>query len=225
MFSAGMSIGAGAGTAILGGALMAASYTGHTTEEEDRRWTQDITDAAMSASSPGSLVGGGIGYAVGGREGMNKGALIGGLVEGVTAIGVAGVRAAGLRGAPAVAKIDAPLGEATLETWREMTKQQRRLYEIGQTTVRSGVWKQMGKLGIQGNPIAKGAFLSWRYGGRLGRLGIQFKAGSLLGFFKTLGTGGTPAARYVGSPLILGSTLLAKSFGIHTEQEFNKLTY
>ena len=200
MFSAGMAIGAGAATAVGGGILMAQSYRGKTTAEEDRRWTETLTDAAMVASSPGSAIGGGIGYAVGGREGMNKGAMIGGLAEGVAMIGVAGVRAAGMR-APAAARIADPVGEVTLAGWRQMTKQQRMFYEFGQITVRKSVWTQIEKLGIQGNPIAKGRFLFQEFGSKWG---IWLKASNPLNLFKTARTGGTPAARYIGGPIIQG---------------------
>ena len=79
------------------GALLTASYTGHTTAEEDRRYQTALSDAATVASSPGSAIGGGIGYAINGVEGMRTGALIGGIGEGVASLGVAGVRAAGMR--------------------------------------------------------------------------------------------------------------------------------
>jgi RHS repeat-associated protein len=205
MFSAGMAIGAGAATAIGSGVLLTASYTGHTTAEEDRRWQDALGDAALVASSPGSLVGGGIGYAVDGREGMRTGAMIGGLVEGVASLGVAGARAASLKAGPGLTE---PVGQVTLGQWRQMTAQQRTLYEWGQLTVRSHVWERIVAQGIEGNPIAKGRFLMQTFGGRFG---ILRRAWNPFLLRQTWSTGGTPVGLYLGPSLANGARAIMTS--------------
>jgi hypothetical protein len=206
LFAGGMAIGAGAATALASGALLTGSYTGHTSAEEDRRYSAALSDAAMVASSPGSAIGGGIGYAVNGREGMKKGALIGGLSEGVLSLGVAGIRAAGMaRAGPGLAE---PLGEVTLQQWRQMSTQQRTLYEWGQLAVRRGPWTEIVKRGIQGNPIEKGRYL-FEAGGRLGRFGIVLRAWNPLKLPSLMGTGGTPMGAYVGSWALSGAKAMA----------------
>ncbi len=208
MFSAGMAIGAGAATAIGGGVLMASSYSGHTTAEDDRRWTEAFTDAAMVASSPGSAIGGGIGYAVKGREGMRTGAMVGGLVEGVAAIGASMRAGSGLAAEP--------LGEVTTAEWQAMSRQQRTFYEWGQLTVKNNVWEQMGKLGIQGNPIAKGRFLFQTFGGRLG---ILFKAWNPFLLKATWGTGFSPALRLAIPAFKFAGIEAVRSVGLYEMQE------
>lgn len=198
MFSAGMAIGAGAATAIGSGVLLAASYSGHTTAEEDRKWTGALSDAALVASSPGSLIGGGVGYAVNGREGMRTGALVGGLAEGVISLGAAGIRSAGMKPGPG---LTGSVGEATLQDWRMMTAQQRTMYEWGQLTVRNSVWAKMGELGIQGNPIAKGEFLFKTFGGRWGILRNAWNPFLLK---TTWGTGLTAMGAYLAPSLMNG---------------------
>lgn len=198
MFAAGMAIGAGTVAAVGGAALLTASYTGHTTAEQDARWQGALTDAALVASSPGSAIGGAIGYAANGREGMRTGAMIGGLAEGFISLGVGGARAL-MRPGPGLNP--APMGEVALAEWRQMSAVQRSTYELGQTTVRSGVWQQIVARGIEGNPIAKGQFLIATYGGRLG---VLFRAWAPFTLFKTVSTGGTPMAAYAGSWLVHG---------------------
>ncbi|MFE7077104.1 SpvB/TcaC N-terminal domain-containing protein [Streptomyces sp. NPDC057620] len=197
MFSAGMAIGAGAATALGSAALLTASYTGHTTAEEDARWQGALSDAAMVASSPGSALGGAIGYAANGREGMRTGALIGGLAEGAISLGVGAARWAGMR--PGAGLNPAPLGEVTLAQWRQMSAAQRSLYELGQTTVRSGVWEQIIAKGIAGNPIAKGEFLLQTFGSRFQ---VFVRAWAPFTLARTASTGGTPMAAYAGSWLV-----------------------
>jgi len=205
MFAAGMAIGAGAATAIGSGVLLAASYSGHTTAEEDRKWTGALSDAALVASSPGSAIGGGIGAIVSGREGMRKGAFIGGLTEGVISLGVAGVRAVSMKAGPGIANLGR---EVTLDEWRMMSAEQRMMYEYGQTTVRSSVWAKMGELGIQGDPIAKGEFLFAQFGGRLG---IMFKASNPFLLLRTWGTGGTPMSAFLAPWLTHGTAMTGTS--------------
>lgn len=69
-----------------------------------------------------------------------------------------------------ISRLAETVGEVTIRQWARMTAEQRSMYELGQTTVRSSVWKEMGKLGIQDNPIAKGRYLISQYGGRMGIL-------------------------------------------------------
>jgi RHS repeat-associated protein len=214
MFAAGMAIGAGVGT------VAASSYQLATpnsrTAEEDRKFSGAISDAALVASSPGSAIGGAIGYAANGREGMRTGAFFGGLAEGAVSLGVAGFRANAMRAAgPGIAE---PVGEVTIQQWQQMTAEQRTLYEWGQKTVRSGVWKQIVDRGIQGNPIAKGRFLFDAFGSRWG---ILTRAWNPLMFARTLGTGGTPGAAYLGSYLAHGvGAGLSAGYG-RLSSEFN----
>ncbi len=216
MFAAGMAIGAGAATAVGSGILLTASYTGHTTAQEDRRWSEALSDAALVASSPGSAIGGGIGYAVNGREGMRTGALIGGVAEGVASLGVAGVRAAGMKAGPGIAE---SAGEVTLQQWRQMTSQQRKMYEWGQLTVRSHVWEKMGELGIQGNPIAKGRFLSQTFGGRMG---ILWRAWNPFLLKTTWGTGLTPMGAYLAPALMHGLSGIAVPLAAYVTHELSQ---
>lgn len=69
---------AAGGVIMLGGGmgLMGASYSGYTTAEEDRAVSETLHDVG-ALSSPFGLVGGGVGYAIDGREGMRTGALVG----------------------------------------------------------------------------------------------------------------------------------------------------
>ena len=202
-----MAIAAGGITALGSAGLLTASYAGYTSAETDRVWQTGLSDFALVASSPGSLLGGAIGYAANGREGMRTGAMIGGITEGVAALGYGAARAVSMRAGAGLAE---PLGEVTIEQWAKMTSEQRSLYELGQTTVRSGVWRQIEALGIEGNPIAKGRFLKDMFGGSLV---ASLKYRSLFGFFRTMGTGGTPMARYVGSWLMLGATNIVSAIG------------
>lgn len=217
MFAAGMAIGAGTVAAVGGATLLTASYTGHTTAEQDARWQGALTDAALVASSPGSLVGGAIGYAVDGREGMRTGAIIGGVAEGVISLGIGGAR---LLMRPGPGLNPAPLGEVALAEWRQMSALQRSTYELGQTTVRSGVWQQIVARGIEGNPIAKGEFLIATYGGRLG---ILFRAWAPSTLVKTVSTGGTPMASYAGSWMAHGVSRTVNTWANWMADRFNTL--
>jgi RHS repeat-associated protein len=214
MFAAGMAIGAGAATAIGSGILLAASYSGHTTAEQDARWQGALHDAGLFASSPGSVIGGTIGAIANGREGLRTGSMIGGLTEGVISLGVGVGRMATMRAGSGLAE---PVGEVTLSQWRQMTTAQREVYELGQVTVRNGVWKQIEAMGIEGNPMEKGRFLLSLFGGGStglwGRALAQLRAGAPWLLFKTAGTGGTPMAAYAGSWLMHGTGLLGGEIG------------
>jgi len=198
MFSAGMAIGAGAATAVGSTALLTASYSGYTTAEEDRRYSEALSDAALVASSPGSLIGGGIGFAVDGREGMRTGAMIGGFTEAGVSLGVAGYRSMTMRAGQGLATV----GEGvTLSQWRQMTTQQRKLYELGQTTVRNSVWREFVEQGIESNPLAKGQYLLDTYGSTFG---ILTQASNPFNLRVTWATGLTPAAAYYTPPMANG---------------------
>jgi hypothetical protein len=99
-----------------------------------------------------------------------------------------------------------------------MTAEQRSMYELGQTTVRSSVWKEMGKLGIQDNPIAKGRYLISQYGGRMG---ILIHASNPLNLIKTVGTGGTPMATHVGSFVANAARAGGSAYFTHLSSQFN----
>lgn len=87
-----MTIGAGAIMAGGSAGLMAASYSGYTTAEDDARVMGYLDDVGIVGSTPFGAVGGAIGYAVGGRRGMRIGGMIGGITQGIYTIGQAGLR-------------------------------------------------------------------------------------------------------------------------------------
>lgn len=221
MFSAGMAIGAGGSTVLLSTAQLTASYTGYTTIEQDHNIMMALTDALSVASSPGSAIGGGIGMAVDGQEGMRKGAFWGGVTEGVAMIGVMAYRGFTLRPPKNQIIPDKQVLEPTskkmgLEQWSQLTKRQRKLYEKGQRTVTDDAFEVMELKGIDKLPVEKGKYLSnmskaerdavltpWNYG-------------------KTWGTGLTPPAQYITPMLTRTLGVTFKSMIINSEGR-NKL--
>jgi RHS repeat-associated protein len=78
---AGMAIAGGTTGVGVGTAQLALSYTGQTTPEQERQ-LNEAASTAMMLSSPGGLVGGTLGVAVGGDEdSLRRGALMGGFAE------------------------------------------------------------------------------------------------------------------------------------------------
>lgn len=220
MFSAGMAIGAGGATSIGSAALLTASYTGNTTAQEDALYQSTLSDAALFASSPGSVIGGTVGYAIDDIEGLRTGAMIGGLAEGVAHLGVAGARAFSLRSSVQSGKSFAR--EVTLDEWRLMSSAERNLYNIGQTTVRDPIWWRMVAEGIESNPIAKGKFLQSQYGNWFGRL-IHAQSFNPATYLTTLKTGLTPSARYITPPLIFGASRIGISLFGYGVADLNSL--
>ncbi|OWY64946.1 hypothetical protein B7486_44570 [cyanobacterium TDX16] len=172
----------GIASTIVSALGLGASYSGATTKKQDAV-TNKAADIVLSLSSPGGLVGGTTGLVIGGEEGLERGALIGGLYEGAVSVGTAIAR---LRPGPGLSL--EPIAEASLEEWRKMSTAQRTIYEKGQLALRDQPYRALEAL----SPMQRGRELI--------RRGILRNINPF-NLPKLLKTGGTPGARFVGPSL------------------------
>jgi hypothetical protein len=193
--AAALAIAGGTTVSLLGAGELLGSYSGITTPKQE----QELNKAAGivgSLSSPGGIVGGVTGLMVTGDErGLQKGALYGGLAEGVLSLGIGLSR---LR--PGTGVFPEPTGEVSNETWLQFNKTQRSLYERGQLTLRDPVHGPLEAL----SPLERGRVLLER--GTISSV-------NPLNLRKTWHTGFTPGARLIGVPFGVGFLRLAASIG------------
>jgi RHS repeat-associated protein len=183
----------GISVTAVGGVQLATSST--RTAQQDAN-INEAADMTMSLSSPTALAFGTVGAGFGGEEGLKKGALYGGLLEGGASLASGGYNWFRLRGSGP--GLSGAIGEnVSFEQWKTMTREQRELYELGQTTVSESVWEEIVARGIQDLPVEKGRFLEKQ-------LELGQKVRDWRSFRRTWRTGLTPRGRFILMPLVRG---------------------
>lgn len=117
------------GVAITGASTiqLTMSYGGKTTAKQDVEFSK-AASTTLALSSPGGLAGGTVGVAVGGEEGLEKGAFYGGLAEGAAVLTLSGGR---------IALREFEFGRRPNPAWKAVQPDIRDLYGFGDPALRA----------------------------------------------------------------------------------------